>query len=378
LDTVDWERDTLTDHAVTPRLLLLVTTNQRRGAEVFGEQLAAGLTRRGWDVSLRSLVRADGPNVSARPLVDKDRAELGGLDRDVASAVRKAARDVDLVFANGSATLRYGLATRLMWSRPKLIYGSIGEPLAWSVNPLTRIRTAAQLRLTDLITAVSAPTRLQIVSGLRISGDDVVVAPTGVDASFADIESLPSESRLRLLLLGSVTEEKGPEIAVRAVRVVSRDHPVELRVVGTGDLVEPLRESLAPGDPIVFTGPTDDVRPHLAWADVLLLTSRTEGLPGVVMEAAAAGVPALAFDVGGVSDIVTGGVTGMLVPRGDETAFTSALADLAGARGEIAAMGAAARARVLGGFTLEHAFDRYDEVFRSVLAGRRPKTLGEV
>lgn len=377
LNRVDWERGTLTDRADSPRILLLVTSAQRRGAEVFGEQLAAGLAERGWQVAFRSLVNAAPPTVAARPLVDKDRAALGGLDLDVLRAVRSASRDADLVFANGGATLRYALGTRFARSRPKIVYGSIGEPLAWAVNPLTRLRTALQLRMTDLVTAVSAPTRLQIVSGLRVPGDRVVVAPTGVDPAFGEIESEPHAERVRLLLLGSVSEEKGPAIALSAVRRLAAERPVELRVVGGGPLLEPLRSGLAPGEPITFTGPVDDVRGHLAWADVLLLTSRTEGLPGVVLEAAAAGVPAVAFDVGGVSDVVQVG-TGVLVPRGDTTAFREALAGLIDDREKITALGAAARRLVLERFTLDRAFDRYDEVFRSVIAGRRPTILTEV
>jgi len=359
-------------------VLLLVTTNQRRGAEVFGEQLAGGLTERGWAVSFRSLVRGEGPVVSASPLVDKNRAELGGLDLDVVRAVRGAARDVDLVFANGSATLRYGLTTRLMRDRPKLVYGSIGEPLAWAVNPLTRMRTATQMKLTDLVTAVSSPTRMQIVSGLGLAADNVVVAPTGVDPSFANIAPEPSGERLRVLFLGSVTAEKGPDVAIRVVKAVAADHPIDLRVVGRGDMAEPLRGSLDPDDPITFTGPAEDVRPHLGWADVLLLTSRTEGLPGVVLEAAAAGVPTVAFDVGGVSDIVQTGTTGQLVPRGDESAMVAALSEMARERDRLSGMGTAAQELVLGRFTLDHAFDRYDDVFRSVVAGGRPKNLAEV
>jgi len=331
-------------------------------------------------VSFRSLVRGVGPTVGTIPLVDKARSELGGLDLDVMRAMRTAVREhqADLVFANGSATLRYGLTTRVMRRRPKLVYGSIGEPMAWAISPLTRIRTATQMRLADLITAVSEPTRRQIVDGLGLKPTKVVVAPTGVPSSFGDIEPDEPTEHLRLLLLGSVTEEKGPDVAVRAVQSVANDHPMKLRVVGRGDLIEPLKATLSPLDPIEFTGPTQDVAPHLAWADLLLLTSRTEGLPGVVLEAAAAGVPTVAFDVGGVSDIVQQGVTGFLVPRGDEDAFVVALRVATADRIRLAQMGRQARALVLERFTLRHSFDRYDEVFRSVLAGNRPKIQPEV
>ncbi len=331
-------------------------------------------------MAFRSLVRGDGPIVGAVPLVDKPRSELGGIDLDVVRALRAAVREhqADLVFANGSATLRYGLTTRLMRRRPKLVYGSIGEPMAWAINPLARLRTATQMRLADLVTAVSSPTRRQIVDGLGLKPTKVVVAPTGVPSSFADIQPEEPTEHLRVLLLGSVTEEKRPGLAIRAVQSVANDHPIKLRIVGRGDLVAPLNEMLSSVDPIELTGPTEDVAPHLAWADLLLLTSRTEGLPGVVLEAAAAGVPTVAFDVGGVSDVVQEGTTGFLVPRGDEEAFVVALRVATADRAQLRRMGDQARELVLRRYTLGHSFDRYDEVFRSVLAGKRPKTQPEV
>ncbi len=120
-----------------------------------------------------------------------------------------------------------------------------------------------------------------------------------------------------------------------------------------------------------FTGSVDDVREHLAWADVLLLTSRTEGLPGVVLEAAAAGVPAVAFGVGGTSEAILDGETGFVVPPQDIGAAVNRLSALAGDSATILRMGASARRYVAEHFLMAHAVDRYSAVLDDVAQARR-------
>ena len=108
-----------------------------------------------------------------------------------------------------------------------------------------------------------------------------------------------------------------------------------------------------------LAGSVEDVSEHLEWADVLLLSSRTEGLPAAILEAGAAGVPSVAFDVGGVREAVVDGRTGLVVPAGDTGALMSALRSLADDRSRISEMGAAARRHVEKNFRLEQAIDRY-------------------
>jgi glycosyltransferase involved in cell wall biosynthesis len=364
-----------------PRLLLLVTSRQRRGAEVFGEQMADGLAERGWNVDFRALVDAEGPAITAAPLVPRVRSELGRLDLDVIRAVRDRieAHRPHLIFANGSATLRYAVAARLTKRTPKLVYGSIGEPTFWSSSMLLRARTGLLMSRVDMVTAVSNATRRQLIDGLRLSSKKVAVAPIGAPEAFGDIVPEPPTDHTRLLFIGSLSAEKSPDAAVRTVAMVAKTHPnVQLRIVGGGPMLELLEHQIQEHElhnTVELVGPVDDVKPHLAWADVLVLSSRTEGLPGVLLEAGAAGVPAAAFDVGGVSDVVLDGSTGRLVRREDERALAAAIIDMIDDAGATADMGAAVQRRVLGRYTLRHALDRYDDVFRAAVQGRRPQRL---
>ncbi|HEX2369044.1 MAG TPA: glycosyltransferase family 4 protein [Acidimicrobiia bacterium] len=351
------------------RVLILITSDQRRGAEVFGSQMAEGLAARGWEAELLALSSAaGGARVDAEVVGGRDRTRLGRLSPDVVMALR---RRVDgfgpgIVFANGGATLRYGIAaTRFRRHRPLLVYGSIGEPAHWARTSVSRRLLAAQLRMADFVTAVSATTRDQLL-GLGVPPDRIEVTPIGAVPLVTEVARTEDHPELRVLFLGSLTAEKDPLTALETVARAARSVPVRMRVVGGGAQAAALGEEVARhglAETVELVGVVADVLPHLAWADVLVLTSTTEGLPGAVLEAAFAGVPTAGFDVGGVSEAVIDGSTGQLVPRGDIDALSAVLVEMATDRAVTRAMGEEARRLALSRFTLDDAVDRFAAVF---------------
>ncbi|MFD0350244.1 glycosyltransferase [Kitasatospora aburaviensis] len=103
----------------------------------------------------------------------------------------------------------------------------------------------------------------------------------------------------------------------------------------------------------------------------MLLTSDSEGVPGVLIEAALAGLPAVATDVGWVGSVVRDGATGALVAPGDPLALAEALAAVLA--GDRAALGAAAREHALAHFELGVVADAWQELFTEL---RRPRAGG--
>jgi glycosyltransferase involved in cell wall biosynthesis len=180
---------------------------------------------------------------------------------------------------------------------------------------------------------------------IGVPRDRVDVVPNGVDPSLYG----PHEGGSGVLWAGLMVPVKRLDVLLDAL--VDVDMPAtllgdgpEAATVKRGIVSRGLRHVAAPG----FVA---DVRPYLARADVLALTSAAENCPLVVLQAMAAGVPVVASSVGGVPELVEDGVTGLLVPPGDAPALAAALTRVRPGMGE------AGRARVERLFTIERCVD---------------------
>jgi len=148
--------------------------------------------------------------------------------------------------------------------------------------------------------------------------------------------------------VGRLSPEKGPDLFLRALPRVEVDGAVAV-LIGAGPEQGRLSSCAAAlglrGDTVRIAGPREDAASLLSAFDVLAITSRTEGLPMVLLEAMAAGTPVVAFAVGGIPQVLTA-ESGWLVPGGDIAACAAAITEALRAPAEAARRAAAAR-RVL-------------------------------
>ncbi len=121
---------------------------------------------------------------------------------------------------------------------------------------------------------------------------------------------------------------------------------------------------------VELVGGTDDVRPFLADADVVLLPSYREGMPRVAMEAAATGRPVVAYDVRGVREVLDP-ATGLLVPVGDLAALTAKVAELLGDPEQRAALGRRCAAHVAR-YSEDAVAERLRAAYRELEAAASP------
>lgn len=161
---------------------------------------------------------------------------------------------------------------------------------------------------------------------------------------------------LHLVFVGRLVPIKGVRVLVEAFgRARERVPGLRLTLVGDGTDRRHLEAMAAPhGDAISFRGflDQDAVAKVLATADALVLPSFAEGVPVVLMEAMASGKPVIATQTGGVSELVEHGVSGHIVPPGDDAALVEAIAALADPEVR-ARMGKAGRARVVAEFDVD-------------------------
>lgn len=162
----------------------------------------------------------------------------------------------------------------------------------------------------------------------RLLGDDVPVHAVPNSVMPSD-RPAPGDHRV-VIAAGRLARQKGFDLVVEAWRPVARAHPDwSLHIHGRGPLAGQLRsqvDAAGLGDQVVLHGFTPDLEPRLREASAFVLSSRFEGMPMVVLEAMAAGLPVVSFDCRtGPRQLLRGGRSGILVPPRSIPALSDAL-----------------------------------------------------
>lgn len=221
--------------------------------------------------------------------------------------------------------------------------------------------------------AVSSYGRSQVCRWLpHEAWDRVKVVHCGIDPeAFPEPGPMP-EGGLRLVNIGRLSEQKGQLILMPVMgRVAGAD--VHLTLIGDGELRGALEAEISArglGGQVTLAGwqTEEEVRDALAGCHALVLPSFAEGLPMVIMEAMAAGRPVIATYVAGIPELVQDGVTGWLVPAGDDAALAEAVMALAAMTPEARAeLGRAGRARVLERHDMYREAERLAGYFRAAV-----------
>ena len=214
-----------------------------------------------------------------------------------------------------------------------------------------------------------------LTDGCGVPAARLTTIPNGVDTAYFQPPVAPAAGPPRVLCVARMVPDKDHHTLLAAFGLTARDHPeAELWLVGDGPrlaAIQELARTLSISERVTFLSPRQDLRPLLQQATLLVLASRTEALPNVVLEAMAAGLPVVATRVGGVPEMVVPGLTGWLVPPGDAPALAAALSQVLGDRDTRRAMGRAGRERALQDFSLEVMTRRYEDLLDRLLAAAR-------
>ncbi len=208
-----------------------------------------------------------------------------------------------------------------------------------------------------------------------VSAELVHVAPVGLNSSMVPSGDIDFRERwgvppdgLLVVQVGRLSREKRPDLFVRAASELEPDLP-SARFVLVGD--GPLRPELEshPG-PVRCAGYVREMADVWDGADIAVNCSTTEALPRTLLEAGAAGVPAVAASVGGIPDVVIDGETGLLCPPDDASELVNAIRRLATDAGLRSQMGRAAKERVETVFSVAACSRKLVALYRSLLEER--------
>lgn len=246
-----------------------------------------------------------------------------------------------------------------------LAHAATGCPFSITIHGPAEFETprfglAEKVRHASLIVTISKFGRSQV---LRVAKPDdwskVRVVQLGVDTStYVPRSRPPAESRASVLTVGRLSPIKGHAVLIEAVhQLVRRGIDLSLTIVGQGperSRLEQLAARLGISDRVEFTGALNahETRARFERASVFALTSFAEGIPVVLMEAMALGVPCVASRVTGVPELIDDGVMGYLVAAGDAEEAADAIARVLSDPAAARAMTEAARQQVVRSYDL--------------------------
>jgi glycosyltransferase involved in cell wall biosynthesis len=239
------------------------------------------------------------------------------------------------------------------------------------------------IRLFDRIVAVSELIRNEMVEA-GVPGGKITVIDNGVDVeeiekqvrSALPGEMFPEDDATKIVgAIGSLKEEKGFRFLIEAAgNVVPTEGKVKFLIVGDGPLrgeLERLAASRGAEGNIVFTGYRNDVYKLLGTFDIFVLPSVKEGLPMVLLEAMAAGIPVVATRVGAVPRVLIDGVNGLLVSPGDAGALRKAIETLLTNPSIAESIAASGYETVRAKFSSVSMFSKYHATYLDALEGRK-------
>lgn len=368
------------------RVLAIIDTVQVSGP---GKQLAASVEalaaqgvlcrilvyrRRGRPVSpYEEFLRARG--IDHVVVEEQGRLDLGAIAR-TREAVRAFAPDI--VQTHGYKPGAIVFALRLARGRLRWVafyHGATAENLkvrAYHALDQRIMRTA------DAVVVMSAAHHRAF--GDRASRAHLIhnavlrpAVPDAVAARAATSDGVP-----RLVVVGRLSHEKGVDVLLEACALLNtRGQPFALRIVGDGPDREILSErirALGLERSVTFVGHVADPDPEYARADLLVIPSRSEGLPNVLLEAMRFDLPAVATRVGAIPEVLSDPSAGVLCEPGDAQGLVEAITGAL--RPGIAESGSAARQAIMRDFSLPARCERLRSLYTAVVGPRAQPNRG--
>ena len=371
------------------RVLHVVDSGERRGAEVFTSDLVRALNSaeveqhvavvRGgppFQVGYEAPTTALGANGRGIPGIGVDVRALITLRRLV-SGLRPS-----VVQTHGGATLKYGVAA--VGRHVPLVARQIGLSARWATTGPRRVAQSGLMRRAARIAAVADAVRAEVIGTFGIPGARVSTIPNGVDP----VRLTPRESRQDtrselgiasdaevLLSVCALTWEKDPYAHLDITRRLHPDRPRLVHLIaGDGPMRSEIEEQvrrLGLAGTVFILGSRPDIADLLQASDVLLFASRSdgmEGMPGVVIEAGMLEVPVAGYAIAGVGEVVGDGTTGLLVPAGNPGALADAVRRLIDDPDLRRSFGAAARERCCSRYAIDTVARQYLDVYEALLS----------
>ena len=244
-----------------------------------------------------------------------------------------------VIQANAGDTLKYAVFSKLLfrWKQP-IIFRNASTISLYIKTPLVKKLYRFLFSKTDKIISVSKASAADFKILYPEFQHKITVMPIGIEQDsgiedkmlhFPFVDEDVSNDSPMLVHVGGFTFEKNHVGLIRIFENVLQKSPgARLYLIGDGPMrkeIEHLVNTKGLYDKVIFKGFQKEPLQWIQKADVLLLPSHIEGLPGVILEAFYCKTPVVAYDTGGIKEVVIPNQTGWLISKDDEAAFADAV-----------------------------------------------------
>ena len=315
------------------KIIQLVQKPQLRGAEIFACQLSNHLELLGHEVLVISIFKGDAKLPFKGKIIHLERPagkrffDLKGWKKlnDIIKNFNP-----DIIQSNAADTLKFAVGSKIIffWNNP-LVFRNANK-IGDFINSKSKfIFNRFLMSKVDFVISVSKECEIDFIRTFKYESNKIETVEIGVEGN--EPGKLPSdlipifEKGKVITHIGGFVKEKNHFGLLRILKNVIETYPnLQLLLIGKGKLMDEtkqLAKNLEIADNVHFLGYRNDVLEILKFSDAFVLPSLIEGLPGVILEAMFCRTPVIAYNVGGVKEVVIPGKTGWLLNKNDEMGF---------------------------------------------------------
>lgn len=358
------------------RVVQLVQAKQYRGAEIFAAQLSRELIKSGVEVRYVALYKSTNVVFEPNDIPGVDLQTKHGALLNI-QLIRKLKNyftefKPDVVQANTGDTLKYAVLVKMVFGFSyKIVYRNASSVSQYIRSAVQKKFNSFLYRRVEYIVSVSEKSKDDLLGLFPFCANKIHVIPVGIEARSVENLSLIKSENTNLIHVGGFTFEKNHQGLIKIFALIKEKIPnAKLWLVGDGplkaDIIKTVKDHTLE-DAIIFTGAVSNTLEYIAAADVLLLPSILEGLPAVILEAFYCKTPVVAYDVGGIGEVVRHGETGLLITKGDESGFADAVVNLLGNESLEREITAAAHELVMREFDNKEIAKRFINVYQDLI-----------
>lgn len=363
------------------KILQLIQKPQPRGAETFAAQLSDNLSKLGHTSELLAIFDSPDSYKYSKPyqlLEANPNARLWDRQgwKNLSEVIQT--KEPDIIQANAGDTLKYAVFSKLLyrWKQP-IVFRNASTLSSYIKSPVQKLYNGFLYNKTDAIASVSHHSKedlIRLYPGLNLKATTIPIGlegKKGVKNPFTGNYA----QQINLVHVGGFSFEKNHEGLLRIFRSVVKKHSnAHLWLVGDGPLRKSIEEKtteLNLLDSVHFTGFVNNPLDYIAHAQLLLLPSIIEGLPGVILEAMLYNTPVVAYNVGGIREIIEHKKTGWLIEPRDEKLFAQSVNEVLNLRDtEKQQITSSASKLVVEHYMNLHIADKFIKLYEQVLSNR--------